>query len=99
MYDYIIIGAGVIGSAVARELSKYQVKVLCLEKENDVANVQTLANSAIIHAGHNPEPGSLKARLSLWGNLLYDDLERELNIPLLRSGEFVLAYGKEEEKN
>lgn len=99
MYDYIIIGAGVIGSAVARELSKYQVKVLCLEKENDVANVQTLANSAIIHAGHNPEPGSLKARLSLWGNLLYDDLERELNIPLLRTGAFVVAHGKEEEKD
>jgi glycerol-3-phosphate dehydrogenase len=97
MYDFIIIGAGVIGSSVARELSKYQAKTLCLEKENDVANVQSLANSAIIHAGHNPEPGSLKAILSIRGNLLYDDWEKDLHIPLLRTGAFVVAHNKEEE--
>lgn len=98
MYDFIIIGAGIIGSSIARELSKYDVKVLCLEKENDVANVQTLANSAIIHAGHNPEPGSLKALLSVKGNSMYDDWEKELNIPLIRNGAFVVAHNEEEEK-
>ncbi len=98
MYDFVIIGAGVIGTNIARELSRYQTKAIVLEKENDVANVQSLANSAIIHAGHNPEPGSLKARLNIWGNELYDELEKELDIPLLRSGAYVVAHNESEEK-
>lgn len=98
MYDYVVIGAGIIGSCIARELSRYQVKALVLEKENDVANVQTLANSAIIHSGHNPEPGSLKARLSVWGNQLYEEMEDFLSIPLLRTGAYVVAHNKEEEQ-
>jgi glycerol-3-phosphate dehydrogenase len=98
VYDYIIIGAGVIGSCIARELSRFDVKVLVLEKENDVANVQSLANSAIVHSGHNPEPNSLKARLSVWGNKLYEDMEKELEIPLLRTGAFVVAHNKLEEE-
>ena len=98
MYDYIIIGAGVIGSCIARELSRFNVKVLVLEKENDVANVQSLANSAIVHSGHNPEPNSLKAKLSVWGNKLYEDMEKELEIPLLRTGAFVVAHNKIEEE-
>jgi len=98
LYDYIIIGAGVIGSNVARELSRYNTKVLVLEKENDVANVQSLANSAIIHSGHNPKPGTLKARLSVWGNDLYDKMEKELEIPVLRTGAYVVAHNKLEEK-
>jgi len=98
MYDYVIIGAGIIGTMIARELSRYELKVLVLEKENDVANVQTLANSAIIHSGHNPTPNSLKAKLNVSGNKMYDDLERELDIPLLRCGAFVVAHGVEEEK-
>lgn len=97
MYDFIIIGAGVIGSSLARELSKYQAKILCLEKENDVANVQTLANSAIIHAGHNPKPGSLKARLSIEGNHMYDLWEKTLHIPILRNGAYVVAHNAKEE--
>ncbi len=98
VYDYIIIGAGVIGSCIARELSRYQLKVLVLEKENDVANVQSLANSAIVHSGHNPEPGSLKAKLSVWGNKLYEDMEKELDIPLIRTGAFVVAHNESEEQ-
>lgn len=98
MYDFIIIGAGIVGTNIARELSKYPFKTLVLEKENDVANHQTVANSAIIHSGHDPIEGSLKAILSVKGNALYEELEHELNIPILRTGAFVLAHDEEEEK-
>lgn len=98
MYDFIIIGAGIVGTNIARELSKYPFKTIVLEKENDVANHQTVANSAIIHSGHDPIEGSLKAILSVKGNALYEELEHELNIPILRTGAFVLAHDEEEEK-
>jgi len=97
MYDYIIIGAGIIGTTIARELSKYQVNILVLEKENDIANQQTTANSAIIHSGHDPKPGTLKARLCVRGNALYHTLEKELSIPLLKTGAFVVAHNPDEE--
>ena len=98
MYDYTIIGAGIIGSLIARELSKYDLKVCVLEKENDVANVQTRANSAIVHSGHDPKNNTLKASLSVLGNKMYDDLEKELSISLLRTGAYVCAHNKDEEK-
>ncbi len=98
MYDYLIIGAGIIGTTIARELSRYKLKACVLEKENDVANVQTLANSAIIHSGHNPKPGSLRAKLNILGNELYNEMEKNLQIPLLHCGAFVIAHGPEEEK-
>ncbi|MFW5864733.1 MAG: NAD(P)/FAD-dependent oxidoreductase [Candidatus Izemoplasmataceae bacterium] len=96
MYDFIIIGAGVTGANIARELSKYEVEVLLLEKENDVANHATIANSAIVHSGHDPKENTLKARLCVRGNELYDQLEKDLNIPLLRNGAMVVAYSAEE---
>lgn len=98
MYDYIIIGAGVVGGFIARELSSYKLSALVLEKENDVANVQTLANSAILHSGHNPEPGTLKAKLCILGNRLYNQVEKDLSIPILRTGAYVVAHNKGEEK-
>lgn len=98
MYDYIIIGAGIVGTNIARELSQYPLKTLVLEKENDVANYQTVANSAIIHSGHDPIEGSLKAKLCVEGNLLYETMEKELHIPLLRTGAFVVAHDEKEEK-
>ena len=98
MYDYIVIGAGIVGSFIARELSKYNLKALVIEKENDVANVQTLANSAILHSGHNPKPNTLKSKLCLWGNKLYNEVEKDLSIQILRSGAFVVAHGEDEEK-
>lgn len=98
MYDYTIIGAGIIGSLIARELSKYDIKVCVLEKENDVANVQTRANSAIVHSGHDPKNNSLKAKLAVLGNELFDDLEKELNISLLKTGAYVCAHDQDEEK-
>jgi glycerol-3-phosphate dehydrogenase len=97
MHDVIIIGAGITGSAIAFELSKYQMSVLVLEKENDVGSGATMANSAIIHSGHDPKPGTLKAKLNVLGNALYDDLENDLQIPLLRTGAYLVAHGEAEE--
>lgn len=98
MYDYIIIGSGVIGSLIARELSRYEVSILVLEKENDLATHQTTANSAIIHSGHDPKPGTLKAKLCVEGNKLYHDLKKELDVPLLYTGAFVVAHDEKEER-
>lgn len=98
MKDYIIIGSGIIGSLITRELSKYPVSVLVIDKENDIASHQTIANSAIIHSGHDPKPGTLKARLCVEGNQMYDVLEKELDIPLLRTGAYVVAHNHFEEQ-
>lgn len=98
MFDYVIIGAGIVGTSIAKELSRYEASILVLEKENDVANHQTIANSAIIHSGHDPKEGSLKAKLCVLGNQMYEDLEKELGIPLLRTGAFVVAHNQEEIK-
>jgi len=96
VFDYVIIGAGIIGTMIARELSQYDVKVCLLEKENDIANVQTSANSAIIHSGHDPKPNTLKARLCVEGNKMYEDLEKSMHISLRKTGAFVVASNKEE---
>ncbi len=97
MYDHIVIGAGIVGTMIARELSRHEGKVLVLEKESDVANHQTIANSAIIHSGHDPKPGTLKAKLSVTGNRLYETLEKELDIPILNTGAYVVAHDAFEE--
>ena len=64
MYDVAIIGCGIIGAATAYELSRYDLKVVALEAANDVADGTTKANSAILHAGYDPEPGTKMARLN-----------------------------------
>lgn len=97
MYDYIIIGAGIVGTMIARELSRFEGNVLVLEKESDVANHQTIANSAIIHSGHDPKPGTLKATLCVSGNSLYETLEKELDLPILQTGGYVVAHDEHEE--
>lgn len=86
MYDVAIIGAGVIGSAIARELSRYQLRICVIEKEEDVCDGTSKANSAIIHAGFDAEPGTLKAKLNVRGNELMTTLSRELDIPFRRNG-------------
>ena len=72
MYDIIIIGAGVTGSFIARELARYKLNVLVLEKDFDVGNETTAANSAIVHSGYDPVPGTLKAKLNVEGYRMFD---------------------------
>ena len=69
-YDIIIIGSGVTGCAIARELSRYECSCLVLEKDEDVCTGTSKANSGIVHAGYDAKPGSLKARMNIRGNIL-----------------------------
>ncbi len=96
MYDVCIVGCGVIGAATAFELSKYQLKTLVLEKENDIAMGATRANSAIIHAGYDPKPDTLMAKLNVKGNLMTEKLCKDLSVPFNRIGSLVLAFSEEE---
>lgn len=96
MYDVAVIGAGIVGTSIARELSRYRLNILLLEKEKDVANGTTKANSAIVHAGYDPETGSLKARFNVEGNQQYEALCKELEVPFKRTGSLVVAYSDEE---
>ncbi|MEG0977629.1 MAG: NAD(P)/FAD-dependent oxidoreductase [Bacilli bacterium] len=91
MYDIIIIGGGVVGSLIARKLSSYDTNVLVLEKNNDVGNGVSNANSAIIHSGYDPKPGSLKAKYNVIGNAMYDKLAEELDVDFQRIGSLTLA--------
>ncbi|MBQ3543306.1 MAG: FAD-dependent oxidoreductase [Oscillospiraceae bacterium] len=98
IYDVIIIGAGVIGAMAARELSKYQLKVCLLEKENDVACGASKANSGIIHGGYDPEPGTLKAKMNTEGIDLLYEAAKELHVPFQNNGSLVLAFSEKEDE-
>lgn len=92
IYDISIIGAGVTGSLIARNLSKYDLKVCLLDKESDVAMGTSKANSAIVHAGYDAKPGSLKAKLNVRGNEIMGEIAKELYVPFKRIGSFVIAF-------
>ncbi|WP_029320514.1 NAD(P)/FAD-dependent oxidoreductase [Butyrivibrio sp. AE3004] len=96
MYDIVIIGAGVSGSAVAREVSRYDVSACVLEKCEDVCEGTSKANSAIVHAGFDAEEGSLMAKLNVEGNEMMDQLSKDLDIPFKRNGSLVVCVHKEE---
>lgn len=98
MYDVAIIGAGVIGCSIFRELTKYNLKVVVLEKEKDVSMGTSKANSAIIHAGFDPEEGTLMAKYNVKGNEMFEDLCKELSVPFKRNGSLVLAFNEEDMK-
>ena len=98
MFDITIIGAGITGSLIAHSLSKLDLKVLVLEKENDVAEGATGANSAMVHSGHDPKPGTLKCKYNLLGNRMYPDLCKELQVSYVPIGAYVAAGGEEEEE-
>ena len=97
-YDVLIIGAGVTGCAIARELSHTGLKIALSDACDDVAMGASRANSAIVHAGYDCVPGTLMAKLNVRGNEMFDDVCESLNVPLLRVGSFVIAFGEEDEK-
>lgn len=96
MFDVTIIGCGVIGASLAYKLSRYDLRLLILERENDVAMGTTKANSAIIHAGYDPEPGTLMAKLNVAGSEQMEELCRKLDVEYRRCGSLVLAFSEEE---
>ena len=98
MRDIIVIGAGVVGCSIARELSKYNLDVLVVEKNSDVSEGVSKGNSGIVHAGYNEKIGTLKAKLNIEGNKIFDDLSRDLQFPFKRNGAFILAFKDEEMK-
>ena len=99
MYDVLIVGAGVIGGMLARQLSRYQLSICLLEKENDVAGGASRANSGILHGGYDPEPGTLKAKLNTDGVDKLYRAARELNVPCINNGSFVCAFGSKAEED
>lgn len=98
MYDIAIIGAGVIGTSIFRELTKYNLKVVVLEKEKDVSMGTSKANSAIVHAGYDPKEGTLMAKYNVKGNEMFEDMCRELSVPFKRNGSLIIAFDDEDMK-
>ena len=96
MYDIIIIGGGVSGTASARELSRYKGKFCLLEKEEDLCCGTSKANSGIVHAGYDTPKGSLMAKLNVLGNEKMEDLSIELDFPFKRTGSLVLCFSPED---
>ena len=96
MYDVIVIGAGVSGSAIARELSRYDIKICVIEKESDVCEGTSKANSGIVHAGYDAKPGSMKARMNVRGSKLIKELSEKLDFPFRQNGSMVLAFSEED---
>ncbi len=94
MYDIAIIGGGVVGALTARRLSAYKLTICVLEKENDAAAGVSKANSAIVHAGFDAEPGTLKARLNVRGSQLFKELASELNVKYRQNGSLVVGFNE-----
>ena len=97
-YDVAVIGCGVSGAAIAYELSKYDLRILILEKENDVATGATKANSGIMHAGFDPKPGTLMAKLNVRGSAMAREALRKLDVPYKECGAMVVAFNEEEKE-
>jgi glycerol-3-phosphate dehydrogenase len=96
MYDIAIIGGGITGCFIARELSRYEVKTVILEKNGDVADETTKANSGIVHSGYDAKPGTLKAKLNRLGNPMFDRVCSDLDVAFQRNGSLTIATNDEE---
>lgn len=96
MYDVIIIGTGVTGCAAARELSRYQLNILVIEKEEDVCCGTSKANSGIVHSGIDCKPGTMKARMNILGNAQMESLSKELDFPFIQNGSLILCFSEED---
>ena len=99
MYDVVVIGGGVVGGMIARELSKYELNICIIEKENDVAMGATKANSAIVHAGFDAKEGSLKALLNVRGSKMMEKVCSELGVKYQRNGSLVIGFNDEDRVN
>ena len=98
MYDIVIIGAGVAGGFMAKEFSKYDLKILILNMENDVGNGTSMANSAIIHAGYDAKSGYKKGEFNASGNKMFDKVCEELDVEFNRCGSLVIGFDEEDKK-
>lgn len=96
MYDVLIIGGGVTGSAIARELSRYDLKTALFEKGEDVCSGTSKANSGIAHAGFDAVPGSWKAKMNIRGSQMMEELSRKLDFPYKRNGSLVLCFDEKD---
>ena len=96
MYDFSIIGAGVTGAAIARTLSRYKVNICLLDKADDVSSGASKANSGIVHGGYAAKNGTLKGRLNVLGNRMFEDLNHQLNFGYRKTGGLVIAFDEEE---
>ncbi len=99
VYDVAIIGCGIIGASTAYQLSKHNVKTLVLEMHNDVSMGTTKANSAILHAGYDPEPGTDMAYLNVHGSAMAKEICTALNVSYKQIGSFVLGFNKQDEQH
>lgn len=88
--DALIIGGGIVGAAIARELSKFDIETMLVEKEYDLATAQSSRNDGMIHAGIDLKPDSIKVKYNMRGNKLYDTLSKELGVPIRKAGQYVL---------
>ena len=91
IFDVLIVGAGVSGSLIARKLSSYDLKTIVIDKENDAGNVTSMANSAIVHSGYDPVPGTLKAKLNVQGNKMFPKLCEDLDVHFEQIGSLTVA--------
>ena len=98
MYDVAIIGAGVVGGMIARTISAYDLKIILIEKENDVAMGATKANSAIVHAGFDAKEGSLKAKLNVQGSKMMQKVTEDLGVKYKNNGSLVIGFNDEDRK-
>ena len=99
MYDVMIIGAGVSGSACARELARYKLNICVVERAEDVCCGTSKANSAIAHAGFDADQGSLMAKLNVQGNKMMEELSKELDFEFIRNGSLVVCTREEDRRN
>ena len=98
VYDVAVIGGGVVGGLTLRELSRYRLQTVLLEAGEDVASGASKANSAIVHAGFDAKPGSLKAKYNVEGNTLMEGTAKELGVPFRRNGSLVLAFTEKDQE-
>lgn len=94
--DVVIIGGGITGCAAARQLSKYKLDILVLERKEDICEGTTKANNGMVHSGYDSRPGTLKAKYNVQGNAMYTQWAEELDFKFNRTGSFVLGFTEED---